>query len=184
MGGSFLAGWFALFVALGAGLLSKHILPFRAPATDERLGSSLATLRGADESGWLAVHVLYEDCRCSVLVAEHLANTRRDKAWSEVVLWVGKDVPPALGSRFDVRRVSSVELSRFGIEAAPILVALDPKNHVHYAGGYTERKQGPVIDERRLMQQARANDYVEPLPVYGCAVSARLREESSLLPTL
>jgi hypothetical protein len=186
LSGIALTAWFVSMLGLGAGLLARHMLPLRAPQDTKRLGASLDGLRSSDERGrWLAVHVLYADCRCSLRIADHLALTVRPPEWAEVVLWVGEPGPsPDLGSRFDVRRVSSADLARYGIEAAPLLVAIDPAGTVHYVGGYTDRKQGPVIDDRRLMAAARDSDFVPSLPVYGCAVSDRLQNELATLPTL
>jgi hypothetical protein len=180
-----LVAWFVVMVGVGAGLLAKHVLPFRTPEKNQKLEASLERLRTVDEQGrWLAIHVLYADCRCSARVADHLASTVRPAGWDEMVLWVGDPAPSdVLEARFDVRRIRSDELAALGIEAAPLLVALDPGGHVHYAGGYTDRKQGPVIDDRRLLAAARGSDSVPGLPVFGCAVSSRLQNELAALPT-
>jgi hypothetical protein len=184
LSGLALTGWFVLMLGLGAGLLAKHLLPFRAPET-QHLGAALDALRNPDERGrWLAVHVLYADCACSHRVADHLAHSQRPPGWAEMVLWVGEPAPQDLLARFDVRRVTSEDLAREGIEAAPVLVALDPVGRVHYVGGYTDRKQGPVIDDVALLAAARREDSVPGLPVFGCAVSKRLVAELAVLPTL
>lgn len=101
-----------------------------------------------------------------------------------MVLWVGPLAPPsALEHRFDVRRVTSDDLSRYGIEAAPLLVVLSPGGQIRYAGGYTERKQGPNIDDLRILDDARRPGVLASLPVFGCAVSDRLRRQLARLPT-
>jgi hypothetical protein len=101
-----------------------------------------------------------------------------------MILWVGEGgIPPDVGARFDVRRVEPADLAGYGIEAAPLLVAVDPAGHVHYAGGYTSRKQGPEIEDRRLLREARAAASVAPLPLFGCPTSDRLKGELSALPT-
>jgi hypothetical protein len=181
-----LAVWFVTMLGSGAGLLARHLLPFRAPARVDRLAASLDKLRLPNEEGrWVAVHVLYADCRCSLRIADHLAHTARPDGWVEVVLWVGEPAPAAdLRTRFDVRKTTSEELARLGVESAPLLVALDPEGHAHYAGGYTDRKQGPGIDDRRLLAAAQSSAFVPSFPVYGCAVSDRLRNELATLPML
>lgn len=132
---------------------------------------------------WVAVHVLYSGCRCSQRVADHLATSQRPSDWSEIVLWVGDDAPPPeLAARFDVRRVSAEDLATFGIEAAPSMMVLDPGGDVVYAGGYTDRKQGPVIEDRRILEDARRGRVSAPLPVFGCAVSNRLQQNFRNLP--
>jgi hypothetical protein len=63
-----------------------------------------------------------------------------------------------------------------------MLIALDPEGRIRYAGGYTERKQGPVIDDTRILSEVRLEAAPPSLPLFGCAVSDRLRRQLSLLP--
>ena len=191
--------WFSLMVVLGAGLLARHAVAFAAPSTSPKLATSLEALRPAGAAkGWFAVHVLYAECRCSQRIEEHLVAGARPSDWTEVVLWVGNPAgnggtaaggaapspppDPALTARFDVRRIAPADLAKLGIESAPMLVAVDPQGVIRYAGGYTERKQGPVIDDLRILAEARTSARLASLPLFGCAVSDRLRRELSLLP--
>jgi hypothetical protein len=184
VGGITLAAWFAAMLTVGAGLLARHVVALPAPANDSKLAASLQALRQPDEARvWLAVHVLYSECRCSQRIADHLLTTERPPDWSEIILWVGNLAPdPRLEQRFDVRRVGAADLARYGIEAAPLLVALDPEGRVQYAGGYSERKQGPVIDDLRILESARRPMRLATLPVFGCAVSERLQRQLAALP--
>jgi hypothetical protein len=178
-----LAVWFAGMVLVSAGLLARHVVALPTPHVNAASFDLLRT--DAQRNRWLAVHVLYGDCRCSQRVADHLATTERPSDWVEMVLWVGDAPPAALASRFDVRSITSADLAGLGIEAAPSMVIIAPDGVVHYAGGYTDRKQGPVIEDRRIMADAR--DVAMPvasLPVFGCAVSARLQRDLAALPTL
>jgi hypothetical protein len=130
------------------------------------------------------VHVLYSDCRCSQRVAEHLATTERPQGWSEIVLWIGDDAPPAgLAQRFDLRRATAAELASYGVESAPSMILADPAGNIRYAGGYTDRKQGPVIEDLRILTAVRRSEDVSNLPLFGCAVSARLKSDLAVLPT-
>jgi hypothetical protein len=175
--------WFAGMIFAGAGLLARHVVALPTPAADARLGSSLQALRLPAEQGrWLAVHVLYADCRCSQRIKDHLLSRSRPSDFAEIVLWVGGAIPADLAARFDVRRVAARDLASYGIEAAPLLVALDPEGHVRYAGGYTTRKQGPKIEDRELLEASRSATRPEALPLFGCAVSDRLKRELSNLP--
>ncbi len=176
--------WFAGMLVLGAGLLSRHQVAFRPPAKDAALAASLDALRSPRSRGqWLAAHVLYAECRCSQRVVDHLLSTERPRGWSEMVLWVGNPAPrPSSNDAFDVRRIGTQDLARYGIEAAPMLIAVDPAGRVRYAGGYTDRKQGPVIDDLRIIGASRDADIVSSLPVFGCAVSDRLKRELLALP--
>lgn len=181
-----LTTWFVVTLGLGAGLLARHAVALPAVATPDRIGASLGALRRPEDRGrFLAVHVLYAECRCSQRIVEHLLATLRPPGWSELVLWVGEEAPsPELARRgFTVQRLTRAELERHGVEAAPLLVALDPADHVRYQGGYTERKQGPVIADVRILEGARdAAAAAASLPVFGCAVSDRLVRELRKLP--
>ena len=179
-------GWFAAMLVLGAGLLAKHVIALPAPASGTKLASSLSAFRSSKAMHqWLAVHVLYAECRCSQRIVAHLLSTTRPAGWEEVVLWVGKAAPDAALERgYRVKRVTSAELASFGVEATPLLVVLDPVNHVRYAGGYSERKQGPVIDDLRILAEAQGTSQLASLPVLGCAVSDRLKQALGVLPTL
>ena len=180
-----LAGWLGAMIWLGAGLLARHAVALPPVATNAKLARSLGALHGKRAPGsWLAVHALYAECRCSQRIVQHLTSSPRPSGWDELVLWVGKTPPPSeLSARFRVRRLPSTELASLGIEAAPSLVALDPESRVRYAGGYTNRKQGPVIDDLRILESVRRGDAdVTPLPVFGCAVSDRLKRAFATLP--
>jgi len=180
-----LGAWFLLILGIGAGLLARHLVALPAAEAD-RAGPAIAAMRTPAEQGcWLAVHVLYAECRCLQRIASHLVSTARPEAWSELVLWTGEAPPdPELQRHgFRVERTTREALALGGIESAPMLLALDPENHVRYAGGYTERKQGPVVEDRMLLERARAGA-IPGLPVLGCAVSERLRVAMSSLPSV
>ena len=179
-----LVAWFTVLTVMSAGLLSRHLLAMPAPDRTSQLGRRLITLEGSAVRTWLAVHVLSSECRCSQRVADHLVETTRPEGWLEVVLWVGDIDPPAeLAQRFDVRRISASDLAAYGIEAAPLLVAVTPDGEVAYAGGYTDRKQGPVFHDLDVMTAVREARAVPSLPLFGCATSERLRDVLSTLPT-
>ena len=178
--------WFAGSLLVGAALLAKHVVALPAPSADERLGRSLAPLRAADDQGqWLAIHVLYAECRCSQRVVTHLASTTRPQGWHELVLWAGSTAPSAsLSERYRVKSVAIPELARLGVVAAPLLVVLDPQDNVRYVGGYSERKQGPELDDLRILAAARQGSAVTAHPVFGCAMNEQLKQQLSLLTGL
>lgn len=164
-------------------MLAKHVVALPAPVANERLSRAMAELRREGRPGWLAVHVMYAECRCSQRIVSHLLSTSRPAGWQEVVLWVGEAAPdPALAARFDVRRLDPAQLGRLGVESAPLLVVLDPRDQAAYVGGYTERKQGPDIRDLRLMAAAERAGNLSSLPVFGCAVSERLKRALAALP--
>lgn len=179
-----LALWFGGVLAIGAGLLARHLVPLPAPPlADLKLGPSLSELRTARNDGWFAVHVLYAECACSHRIADHLIHSRRPSGWEEVVLWVGSsEPPPDLQRSLRVKNLTRSELSHYGVESAPLLVALDPSGSVRYSGGYTDRKQGPIVEDVRILTETARAESVVSLPVLGCAVSDRLKAFLGRLP--
>jgi hypothetical protein len=61
----------------------------------------------------------------------------------------------------------------WGIEAAPVLVVAKPDGSLAYVGGYNRRKQEPRFMDVAIVRDAM-QEAVSPLPVFGCATSARL----------
>jgi len=185
VGKATLVVWFTVMTMFSAGMLARHLLAMPAPTRTARLGHHLSALQrpGAPPS-WLAVHVLSSECTCSKRVVAHLLESQRPAGWTEIVLWVGDLEPSAeLVRRFDVRRVTAADLARYEIEAAPLLVAVTPDGDVRYAGGYTDRKQGPVFHDLDILAAARASADLPSFPLFGCATSERLKSALANLPT-
>jgi hypothetical protein len=182
-GRTILIAWFVVVTIGSAGLLARHALALPAPAPSSALGARLLALHGGVPGTWVAVHVLSGDCRCSRRIAAHLVSVARPPGWSELVLWVGDATPPSsLVQHFDVRRVDAASLAAAGIEAAPLLVAIAPNGDVRYAGGYTDRKQGPVDHDVEILTAVRSSLPPASFPVFGCATSDRLRAQLAVLP--
>jgi hypothetical protein len=171
--------WFVAMLAIGVDLLVRHAVALPRPAADARLAASLAPLRSPEHGGWMAVHVLYQRCRCSVKIAEHLLATERPADLDEHVLLVGEG--GALGARlaasgFAVHALGEEELaSKYGVESVPLLVLVAPDGSVRYAGGYTSRKQGLEARDLAIIADAKAGRDTAAIPIFGCAVSERLR---------
>ncbi|MEQ8278887.1 MAG: hypothetical protein RMA76_30315 [Deltaproteobacteria bacterium] len=176
------AAWLGVST-IGAGtLMVGHWYTLPKPAADDaQLGSALEALRPAGrDRGWFAVHVLYSSCPCSVRVLDHLFSSERPDDLEEVVLLVEED--DALEARaraagFAVVVVTPEALAAdYRIEAAPMMVVLDPSDRIRYAGGYTERKQGADIRDIATLRTLRdeAARTIE-LPLFGCAVSFELQ---------
>ena len=173
-----LAGWFVGSTLVASTLLARHVVPLPRPDADVELATALAPLRASEPNAFTVLHVLYSECRCSRRVAESLALHTASEGVHERVLLVGKDegLAAKLGARgIDVRVTSVAELLAWHLEAAPLLVVIDPSGAVRYAGGYTERKQALIPRDREIVQAVRAGGRVDPFPLFGCAVSDDLR---------
>jgi hypothetical protein len=173
--------WMVASLVVGASLLARHLVPLAKPG-DEELARSMASLRRVEDVGRLmAVHVIYAGCRCSQLIASHLATTVRPSNVAEHVLLAGRD--PELAARlvakgFVVHETDVADVAaRWHVPGVPLLVIVAAGGSVLYSGGYTERKQGPAPQDRELIATVTSGGHAGALPVYGCAVSKRLRDE-------
>jgi hypothetical protein len=173
--------WLPLAVALGSSLLAGHAASLPLPDEgDARLLGELERMRDDGERGqWLAVHVLYAACRCSRDVVDHLLDDARPEGLAERILMVGSspEIERRLaGSAIEVIRVQPQELAeRYAIEAAPLLLVVDPEGALRYRGGYTERKQASQLQDIEIIARLREHGEAASLPLLGCPVSDALR---------
>lgn len=173
--------WAPLALLIGASLMVGHWYTLPRPRTeDSSVARALASLRRADErNAWLATHVLYSECRCSVRILTHLFARRPMSGVAEKILLVGENgeyVARGRAAGFEVTVVDPNELAeRFHIQAVPLLVVQDPANAVRYLGGYTDRKQGPDIRDTSIIRDLVTGGSSRELPLFGCAVSQKLQ---------
>ena len=171
-----LVAWFALSSIVVSTLMVGHWVPLPQP---DRKGAwaALAGLRSTD-APLLVVHVLYADCSCSRRIFDHLVDSDRPARAEEVVLLVGQApefASQATAKGIRIHRIESQALKTdFGIESAPLLAVLSSRN-VEYIGGYTERKQGPAIQDVAIIERIGDHLETEELPLFGCGVSAQLQ---------
>lgn len=177
---AYLIGWAAALLLVTTVLMVGHWVTLPRPNLDDpRLASALTELRAAPSKRWELTHVLYVDCRCSQRVFAHLLERPTPAAASERVLMVGSDDAwrrQAALRGFEVLETSAEQLGRrFGIESAPLLLISDPGGEVRYAGGYTDRKQGPQYRDVEALEALRRGEPVELLPLFGCGVTRELQ---------
>lgn len=171
--------WCVAVTALVAMLSFSHWWALPPPDTrDARLVVGVREL-SRDAPGWSAIHVLYTECRCSRRILDHLRASERPHDVRETVVLVGEEriVAAALAARdYYVVSVSPAELTaRYGIEGAPLLIVVDPGRAIRYVGGYTRRQQGADISDLAILRDLRTGTGADDLPVFGCAVSRRLK---------
>jgi hypothetical protein len=166
---------------IGANLMVSHWVPLPRPAVDDLAWTAnMANIRIGQPTGrWTVLHFLYAKCPCSRRVLEHVIKQPPRSGVTERIILIGSDAPSVARIEeqgYEVDSVSPDDLkAKYGIEAAPLLVVSDPGNKPRYAGGYTSRKQGPDFQDRSIIANLIAGHDVEPLPLYGCAVSRRLQ---------
>jgi hypothetical protein len=153
IGKSLLAGW--IFVTL-VGLAALSV-------------GHMASLPEPEDEALLSPRALFA----------HLVARRPFPGAEEAVLFVGVDAVKQESARragFTFTTVSAQELAiRFGLEAAPVLVVFDSAGRLRYAGGYYAHPATITPLDERIYAQLAAGANVEPLPVFGCAVSSRLQ---------
>ena len=177
--GAVLVGWLVASVALGAALLIRHLVPLPTPDVHDRvLGAALSELQPAAE--WRAFHVMYRACPCSRRTIAHLLASDRPPQLRETVILVddqGATAPEdaLLRARFDVVVVTPEQLrTRFHLEAAPVLVVVQPDARVRYVGGYNRHKQSAAYEDAAIVAELRRDADAPVLPVFGCPTSERL----------
>ena len=180
-----LALWVVACLVGGAYMLSAHLLTLPAPEiTDLGLQRSAAAQRQPFQRGrWFVVHILDQDCVCSLRVLDHLLADPRPAGVAERIVLIADAVSPErsaaiIARGFDLDIVTPDELAaRYHVEAAPLLVVIDPGDTLRYVGGYTPRKQAADVRDVAVIESLRRGQAVEPLPTFGCAVGRSLRDK-------
>jgi hypothetical protein len=173
--------WFPAVLIVTATLMASHLLALPQPVrNDPELVAALSGLRAPHTEGrWLAVHVLYAQCRCSQRLIDHLVSRPHPTNVTETVLLVGADAQIEQRVRAAGYRLVVVEpaqlTSRYHLSAAPLLAVLDPTRQVRYLGGYTREKQGADPQDTRIIADLMHENTVSELPLLGCAVSKELQ---------
>lgn len=158
----------------------SHWVALPHPATtDQAWTTQLRQTRNTLDDPWTVFHFLYSDCPCSRRILKHILDRVPVDGCRERIVFIGVDTQVAEAATqrgFEVDCVTPEMLkSRYGVEAAPMLTILDPAGTVRFAGGYTAHKQGPQIQDVKIINAFLDGAVVEELPVFGCAVSDRLK---------
>jgi hypothetical protein len=173
-----LAGWITVTLIGFAALSVGHMAPLPVPADETFLSKAMLGLRRRSRENFL-VHVIYAECSCSRALFGHLVARRAFPGAEELILFVGADPgkqESAKRSGFAFATVSASELaSRFGLEAAPVLIIFDSAGRLRYAGGYYAHPSTITPLDERIRAQLAVGAEVQPFPVFGCAVSPRLQ---------
>jgi hypothetical protein len=184
--------WAAVATVAVGSLAMNHTaaLPARqeglAPAAVERAFAQLQT----DSRKRLLVHVVASDCSCAQRLTRHVLSRPRLPDTAEVLLLVGPVKPwqaLAAAAGVVIHAIDADTLQqRYGLDAAPVLVALAPGGRMDYLGGYFDHPAALHPQDQRLHAQwlqgsGAPGTAPAPLPVYGCAVSPSLRRATDPL---
>lgn len=172
--------WTALLLVISATLMAGHWVTLPRPdESDPAVARAFHELHPTGDASWLVVHVLYSQCRCSQRILDDLVSEGPNPSAFEVILLVGEHESfsrTARAAGFGVEVIDPVNLERrFHVQAAPLMVVLDPEGTLRYAGGYTERKQSLARRHREIVRQLQQGESAQRLPLLGCATSAELQ---------
>jgi hypothetical protein len=176
-----LGSWAVLMVVIGASLMVNHWVPLPRPSAEqiERKASLVSFQADKAERRWTTIHFLYAECPCSRRVLDHLLEQSPRKDVSERIVLIGDSTELAAKAEAHGYSVDCVDpeelLAKYGVEAAPLLMIVDRDDRERYIGGYTSRKQLLDIQDREILASLMSGQEVEPLPLFGCAVSGRLK---------
>jgi hypothetical protein len=173
------AGWIVIMIVLVASLALKHNAALAQPSDERLLTNAMLKLRKHPERNFV-VHVIYSECSCSRALLEHLINRHPFKNSEELILFVGVNSARRESARqagFEFGTISAADLvSRFGLEAAPILTIFDSAGRLRYAGGYYDHPAEINPVDEKIYKQFEIGTVIESLPIFGCAVSPRLKK--------
>jgi hypothetical protein len=187
LGRFLIVGWIIVMLVGLAALSVKHMASLPKPGDEELLSRAMLKLRRGSSQNFL-VHVIYGECSCARALFAHLIARRPFSGAEEVILFVGTDSDKEESAKragFTYTAVSAAELvSRFGLEAAPVLIMFNSAGRLRYAGGYYAHPSTTTPLDERIYPRLAVGAKVEPLPVFGCAVSSRLQKSLNPLSVL
>jgi hypothetical protein len=187
IGNGLLTAWVVVTLLILAALSVEHMASLPAPSNEVQFSRAMLKMRRISGKNFL-VHVIYSECSCSRALFAHLLARGPFSGAEEAVLFVGADPDKQASAHragFNFATVSALELaSRFGLEAAPVLAVFDPAGRLRYVGGYYAHPATIQPLDERIYAQLTIGLSVDPLPVFGCAVSARLQQSLSPLGAL
>lgn len=182
--------WAIVLTLVCSSLMVGHWVSLPTPAVGSTLESAefqgksptnarSTLVRLPAEDRWLVSHFLYADCPCSRKVLDHVVHREPLANVNERIVLIGHPQPTELEAaqaKFSVELISpEALLAQYGVESVPLLVVADRDGTIKYSGGYTRRKQGLDYQDQSIVRQLVAGGQVDPLPLYGCAVSQRLK---------
>ncbi|MEM0924603.1 MAG: hypothetical protein AAGJ83_01065 [Planctomycetota bacterium] len=181
----FLMLWIGIGVTVTSSLMVGHVVALPTPEEGETISVETLGFQPTGSSDFeskpaMAIHVFYGNCPCSQRVLDKLLGRTAMQPIQERIVFVGKPDPredQASKRGYQVERVTRDELrSRYGVQAAPLLMLVDDRGRILYSGGYTDRKQGPSIQDVAIIESILDGVATESLPVFGCAVSQELQQ--------
>ncbi|MCI5065534.1 hypothetical protein MRY87_07410 [bacterium] len=171
--------WAVLCLALGSILMVKHIIPL--PVAFIPSQSFLSSVANSNEP-LNVVHVLTEGCKCSAVISRYLVERGPLSGVRERVLYAAKSdaaIEPFREAGFETELLRSEgQIASYGITASPMFVVVNGAGEQLYTGGYSERllRHSGQVKDRQIIAGLAKGDSFSALPVFGCAVSKKLKK--------
>lgn len=157
-----------------------HWVTLPVPAIVDSDWSAHLPSNESEANGLNVFHFLYSDCPCSMRILDDLIKHSSHDSVNETIVVIGdnhRGAESAATLGYRIRYTTTEKLrTDFGVEAAPLLVVIANRNEPKYVGGYTARKQGLNSQHREIIAKCYRGEDVASLPLYGCAVSSRLKD--------
>jgi hypothetical protein len=174
-----IAAWVAVALLGISSLAVPHMAAMPGAGTQARLTHALLALRQRAGAAFV-VHVIYQRCSCTERLFAHLVSRGASADAEEIVVYVGEDAARGRAvtrAGFRYVALSAAQLARrFGLEAAPVLFVFDAPGRLRYAGGYFDHPSTVTARDEAIFARVLAGESPPALPVFGCAVSARLQD--------
>jgi hypothetical protein len=177
----FLVVWLLACTAIISALSLGHVVALPPPEESavERFKATLLTYKDSEISDQFVAHILAEDCSCTQSLTEHLLRKGPREGSDELILFVGNNsalANLAVTAGFRYQQILSDELTQMGLESAPVLAVFDGDENLNYLGGYYDHPAAIRPLNESIRDSIAIGTPLEPLPIFGCATSARLQE--------
>jgi hypothetical protein len=179
LGKGLMLAWLGLALVGISSLGVSHMAAMPEPDQVARVARAALALR-KDSARPFRLHVIYEKCSCTERLFAHLVRRGAIPGVEERVLFVGESAAKRQAAEqagFGFTTLPARELqARYGLQAAPVLLAFDRSGTMQYAGGYFDHPSAVNSLDQKIDAELALDRRPVPLPVFGCAVSPALQE--------
>lgn len=165
--------WMVGISAVSAAIMAPHTISWRA---------SLNFLNNEVTDSWSVTHVLGADCKCSKVVFASLMARGPQSEIDEKIVLLGHmqtEEKALLERGFRVSLKDQEVLSEEPI-GVPFILIQTPTGAPAYSGGYSSSPLSSLNppQDLKILNDLRSGKNPGKLPIFGCAMSARLQKLS------
>lgn len=171
-----LAAWLSISTLILGVLSLNHGIALPSPEQDKLSQIARSLYKLSPLADRLVIHILASDCSCTTSLTRHLLKNGANG--TELILYVGDDTELKIDAEkagYDFISVNNQQLTDLGLESAPVLALFSQSGELNYLGGYYDHPSASRPLDFQLRADWRAGKFPAPLPIFGCATSARLK---------